>query len=109
MQTLPTNAHPAKRWGPCTLCKRWVTKGKDRTGASIVVEACVKGKGDVTLTDPLFDGDPLLVLHVRAGSYRTHHCIERAHSAVAFEGKRAPSKLENISYRTSGPKPGGRK
>ena len=107
METLPKNAPPAKRWNPCWLCKKGVLQGKDRQGRTVTVEPCRKGSGDRTLTDPLFEGDPLLVVSVKAGSYREHRCIEdRAHSAASFEGKRKGPELPNISYRTSGPSAG---
>jgi hypothetical protein len=102
--------HP-RGWDYCPLCNQSINRASDGKGGTVVVERCPLGAGDLALTLPLFEGEPLLATQCQRsqGRYRRHRCIqERAHSAASFEGKRAPE-LENISYRTFGPSAGDRK
>lgn len=109
MQTIAPQFEPAKRWAPCTVCKRWVTRAKRSDGASVVVERCSKGRGDIRLTDPLFAGEALLAETVTDGRYRTHACVPRAHSAANFERKSRNGMSDKKYSGFSGAKGGARR
>lgn len=104
--------HP-RGWTYCQQCKRGVNRAKDAQGSVVVVERCALGSGDVSLTRPLFEGEPLLASPVRRGTshYRIHRCIKVAHSAANFSRKSAPEMSDKKYSAISGgsPLPKGRK
>lgn len=81
-----------------------------------MVERCPDDRGNIGLTDPLFEGGPLLAVPGIVSRYRAHRCkgalaSSPSFSAANFDRKRSdPTKsptIPNISYRTSrGKKPG---
>lgn len=122
MTSLPDQPPPSKpkRWAPCPLCERTVTTADVAGGGKMVVERCPDDRGNIGLTDPLFEGGPLLAVHGIVSRYRAHCCrgalaSTPAFSAGSFDRKRADPtktpKMPNISYRTfrgaKGPKSGG--
>jgi hypothetical protein len=93
-----------------------VTTAEKVDGTKIVVERCTDGRGNIGLTDPLFEGGPLSAVPGVVSRYRLHRCkgalaSTPAFSAENFDRKKAPPQkspvVPNISYRTFPPKKGG--
>lgn len=81
--------HP-RGWTYCPLCKKGINRAKDGLGNTVVVERCPLGAGDIALTRPLFEGEPLLATPIKRGAshYRIHRCAtQTAHSAANFTRK----------------------
>jgi|HubBroStandDraft_6_1064221.scaffolds.fasta_scaffold142348_3 hypothetical protein len=112
MTSLLENDPPSKpkRWQICPLCSdRTVTTAQTVDGKKLVIERCSDGRGNIGLTDPLFDDGPLSAVMGVVSRYRVHRCkgalaSTPAFSAENFDSKRSdPTKSPtdpNISYRT---------
>jgi hypothetical protein len=89
MTSIPDQPPPPKpkRWAPCALCQRTVTTADLAGGGKMVVERCLDDRGNIGLTDPLFEGGPLLAVPGIVSRYRAHRCKGALASTPAFSAE----------------------
>ena len=121
--SLSNSGTPQKLWQKCPSCERKVITCVDDQGGRVLVEWCIEGRGNVSITAGLLPGIEPVAVPSKASRYRVHQCRKlsakqlrrfygpggvprfdeegnpRSFSAASFEGKRASKAGPNISYR----------